>query len=133
VIRSIHHVNIVVRDLEAAIGCYERVLGLAVTRRDELPERGARLARFRLGGSWLVLVQPTRADSVPGRFLAAHGEGLFLLSLGVASLEAEFDRLGPGAADGEVRSGADGWLVRDLARGSTCGALLQFCEDAQAG
>ena len=111
---SIHHLNFIVRDLEAAIPTWERLIGSPVARRDELQERGVIAARFHLGESWLVLVQPTREDSVPGRFLAAHGEGFFLLSLGVDSLVDEVKRLGDAAFSGPVRAGADGWQVRDL-------------------
>jgi methylmalonyl-CoA/ethylmalonyl-CoA epimerase len=114
-VHSIHHLNFIVADLEAAIPRWEAILGLPVARRDELPERGVIAARFRVGEAWLVLVQPTRADSVPGRFLAERGEGFFLLSFGVDSLDAELARAGEAAFAGPVRTGADGWQVRDLA------------------
>ena len=127
-VHSIHHLNFIVRDLDAAIPAWERLLGTAVARRDELPERGVSAARFRLGETWLVLVQPTREDCVPGRFLATHGEGFFLLSLGVDSLASELDRLGDGAFQGPVRTGADGWQVRDLIPAAANGVQLQFTE-----
>lgn len=114
-VHSIHHLNFIVADLEAAIPRWQAILGLPVAQRDELPERGVIAARFRVGETWLVLVQPTRADSVPGRFLAARGEGFFLLSFGVDSLDAEGARAGEAGFAGPVRTGADGWQVRDLA------------------
>jgi methylmalonyl-CoA/ethylmalonyl-CoA epimerase len=126
---SIHHLNFIVRNLDASIPVWERLLGRPVARRDELQERGAIAARFRLGDTWLVLVQPTRADSVPGRFLAAHGEGFFLLSVGVGSLADELERLGDGAFSGPSRVGADGWQVRDLDPALVGGLQLQFTEE----
>ena len=126
---SIHHLNFILRNLEASIPAWERILGRTVARRDELKERGVIAARFRLGDSWLVLVQPTRDDSVPGRFLAAHGEGFFLLSFGVESLADEVERLGDGAFKGPVREGADGWQVRDLDPALVGGLQLQFTEE----
>jgi len=125
---GIHHLNFIVRDLEAAVPVWEKLLGVPVARRDELAERGVIAARFRLGETWLVLVQPTRADSVPGRFLETHGEGFFLISLGVASLADELARLGEAAFSGPVRTGADGWQVRDLDRAILAGIQLQFTE-----
>jgi len=125
---AIHHLNFIVRELDQAVPAWERLLGMPVARRDELTERGVITARFRLGDTWLVLVQPTRADSVPGRFLAAHGEGFFLLSLGVASLSDELARLGDAAFSGPTRTGAEGWQVRDLARALTGGIQLQLTE-----
>jgi methylmalonyl-CoA/ethylmalonyl-CoA epimerase len=131
-VHSIHHLNFIVRDLDAAIPAWERLLGLTVARRDDLPERGVRAARFRLGDTWLVLVQPIRDDSVPGRFLKNHGEGFFLLSLGVDSLAGELDRLGSAAFQGPVRTGADGWQVRDLVPAAANGVQLQFTEEPRA-
>ena len=124
----IHHVNVLVRDLEEAVGRYERLLGQPVTAREPLPARGVETARFALGESWLVLVQPVRADSEPARYLAEHGEGLFLLSLGVASLAGAEARLGPGAFAGPQRTGLDGWRIRDLEPAAACGVQLQFTE-----
>jgi methylmalonyl-CoA/ethylmalonyl-CoA epimerase len=130
-IHGIHHLNFIVRDLEAAIPQWEGLLGARVSARDELPERGAIAARFRVGDTWLVLVQPTRADSVPGRFLAAQGEGFFLLSFGVRSLSEEIDRLGAHAFAGPARIGAEGWAIRDLATGMAGAAVLQLTEIPQ--
>lgn len=126
---GIHHLNFIVRDLDAAVPVWEKLLGVPVARRDVLTERGVIAARFRLGETWLVLVQPTRPDSVPGRFLAAHGEGFFLLSLGVESLAGEQARLGDAAFSGPVRTGADGWQVRDLNRALVAGVQLQLTEE----
>jgi methylmalonyl-CoA/ethylmalonyl-CoA epimerase len=123
-VRSIHHLNFIVADLEAAIPRWEQRLGLPVAHRDVLPERGVTAARFRVGETWLVLVQPIRPDSVPGRFLARHGEGFFLLSFGVESLAAEADRLGDAGFAGPVRSGADDWQVRDLAPAAGDGPVV---------
>lgn len=125
-VKSIHHINILVRDLEAAIPAYEQILGFPVSHRDELPERGVRAARFQVGETWLVLVQPTRSDSVPGRYLMEHGEGFFLLSFEVDSLQVEVDALGTRCFDGPTRRGAEDWQVVDLDRRMTCGAQLQF-------
>ncbi len=125
---GIHHLNFIVRDLDATVPIWEKLLGMPVARRDELTERGVIAARFRLGETWLVLVQPTRTDSVPGRFLAAHGEGFFLLSLGVDSLSDELARLGDAAFSGPVRTGAEGWQVRDLNRALLDGVQLQLTE-----
>lgn len=125
---QIHHVNVLVRDLAEAIGRYQGLLGRPPTAREALPARGVETARFELGEAWLVLVQPVRADSEPARHLARHGEGLYLLSLGVESLAGAEARLGPAAFSGPERSGLDGWRIRDLDPAGTCGALLQLTE-----
>ena len=111
---GIHHVNFVVRDLDAAIARFEDALGLAPFEIVDHAPRGSHIARSRIGDSWIVLVSPYDDDSVPGRFLAEHGEGFFLLSLSVDELE-------------NPRSGIPGWEVRDL--GEMHGALFQLARD----
>jgi len=125
-VRSIHHINFIVRDLEEAVARYERILDRAVDRRDVLEERGVVTARFAIGGTWLVLVQPTRSGTVPARHLAEHGEGFFLMSLEVDSLDTEAVRLGDDMFSTPARDGADGWRIRDLDTQQTFDAQLQL-------
>lgn len=110
---SIHHVNFVVRDLDEARTRFEQQLGLEPFEVVDHVTRGARVARSRIGNSWLVLVAPYDPESIPGRHLAEHGEGFFLLSLGVDALE-------------NPRAGILDWRVEDVA--AIHGALFQFTE-----
>ena len=110
---SIHHVNFIVRDLDEACRRFEKSLGLAPFEIVEHAPRGSRIARSRVGESWLVLVAPHGPDSVPGRYLEEHGEGFFLLSLGVDAIE-------------HPRAGILDWRVEDL--GEIHGALFQRTE-----
>ena len=129
-VKRIHHVNFIVRDLDAAVACYERVLEMPVTSRDRLEERGVDIARFKVGETWLVLVQPTHAGTIPARHLERHGEGFFLLSLEVDDLDREIDRLGSGCFAGEQRGGLDDWQVIDVHADDTFGAQLQYVTDS---
>jgi len=124
----IHHLNFIVRDLAAAVPAWEQLLGMPVSSRDHLEGRGVDIARFRLGSAWLVLVQPVRPGTAPARHLEEHGEGFFLVSFGVDSLDAERERLGEAWFDGPVREGLDDWHIRDLDVARTFGALVQFTE-----
>jgi len=124
-IHSVHHLNFVVRDLAVAVPVWERILGRSCDARDRLDGRNVDIARFALAGVWIVLVQPT-GPGVPADFLAARGEGFFLLSLGAESLEAEIDRLGGEMLDGDARVGLDDWRVQDLDIKRTFGAQLQL-------
>lgn len=134
-ITGVHHVNLLVRDLAEARARYARLTGLEFSEPVELVARGALTSRARAGPTWIVLVQPTRPDGVPGRRLAERGEGLFLLSLGVDDLDAEMraatTRGATFGADG-VRRGLDGWSVVDFDPSSTGGLELQLCSDPAA-
>lgn len=130
-VRRVHHLNFLVRDLDAAVARYESALGLRLERRDELSGRGVRTARFRAGETWIVLVQPV-ADGEPMRALERQGEGFFLVSYEVDDLPAAAAKAraaGVATTSGAPRSGLDGWRVIDLTPGSMHGALVQLCEE----
>mgnify|MGYP001819093392 FL=1 len=131
-LNKIHHINLLVCDLEAAVERYRAAFGIEEFLWGELAERGVRTARFRVGESWVVLVQPTDPDSVPGRHLAEHGEGLFLLSFGVDALDSAREHLARAAPDlalGEQRRGLEGWQVQDFDPGQFNSAQIQLAED----
>jgi hypothetical protein len=131
-IRSIHHVNFIFRDLEKAIERFESVPGIGPFRIEELPERGVRTARALVGGTWFVIVSPTRADSAPGQYLEEHGEGFFLLSFGVVDIDKAVAALGardPDMKIGAVRAGVGHWRVADLPTDATLGVQIQLTED----
>lgn len=130
---SIHHINFVVKDLQASVRSYEKTLGLTGFEYSELPERGVSTARLSLGGVWLVLVSPHNEDSVPGRHLKKHGEGFFLLSFGVNDLEkalAEFAERGTIVSTDIVRQGLLDWRVADLDTGAALGEMFHLTEIA---
>ena len=114
---SIHHINFVVHDLDEACARFESLLELAPFEVLDHAPRGAKVARSRLGESWFVLVAPYDTDSVPGRFLAEHGEGFFLLSLGVDAID-------------NPRAGILDWRVADV--GEIHGALFQLTESVSS-
>jgi methylmalonyl-CoA/ethylmalonyl-CoA epimerase len=133
-IDRVHHINFLVKDLDTAVDRYKALLGDAELHYGDLESRGVRTARFRLGESWLVLVQPTSTDSAPARHLAQHGEGFFLLSLGVTSLTdaiGEVSARGCKFASDKPRQGLEDWLVSDLDEQQFFGAQLQLCESAK--
>lgn len=129
-ITAVHHINFLVRDLEKASAELGAVLGSEAVV-ESLSQRQVKTARFELNGIWLVLVQPLVTDSTVGRILQERGEGLFLLSLGVDSLEAGLAAVQQRGleASGEPRAGLENWRVCDLAVGAALGPVLQLCQD----
>ena len=117
VLNSVHHINFIVSDLDVAVQAYQSMLGLGPFEYEELPERDVSTARVRIGGIWIVLVSPRSNDSIAARYLEAHGEGFFLMSFGVDSLEQAITDLaqrGALPADRAARPGILDWNVVDL-------------------
>ena len=130
----IHHLTFVVRNLQESVRRYQGDLGIGSIETQPLPTRGVLTARFRVGATWIVLVQPIDAGEPMTRLLE-HGEGLFLVSYEVKDLYAALAELeSRGAARaGPVREGLEGWLVVDIATNANPGALTQLCQVKSVG
>ena len=113
----IHHLNFVVGDLDSACRQFESLLDVGPFETVDHAARGSHIAYCEVGESRLVLVCPYDPDSIPGRYLAEHGEGFFLLSVGTDEMPA----------DVAVRDGILDWRVADV--GEAYGATLQLTQD----
>ena len=130
---SLHHVAVVVPDLDAAMARQE-ALGFRDGERFDLPEHGVRAATFRVGAGYLELIQPTDPGGAIGRFLAKRGEGLHHVAYRVADLPAALERLrarGVRLIDEAPRTGAHGWRVAFVHPESGNGVLTELVETGE--
>lgn len=95
---SIHHIAIVVRDLDAALALYQDALGLEMTERREVPEEGVEIAFLPAGEGEIELLRPLDEESGVARFLEKRGEGLHHVCLAVEDVAAAMERLREGGA-----------------------------------
>ena len=108
---------------------YRVLFGEPVGEPELLPQRGVKLARFRVGELWLILVQPTGEEGVPAQFLKEHGEGFFLMSCQVEDIRKAADLAssrGIRVLDKNPRQGLEDWQVMDLSSDDLFGAYLQL-------
>lgn len=75
-LKKIHHIGIVVRNLDAAYAFYRDTLSLPVHKEDTIQDQGVKAALLTIGGSEIELLEPIAPDTGVARFLARRGEGL---------------------------------------------------------
>lgn len=92
-IDRIHHVGIVVQDVDKALGFYRDIMGLDVTADGVIAGQGVRAVRLALGENEIELVQPTRDGTGVARFLGSRGESLHHICLSTDDIAAEFARV----------------------------------------
>lgn len=92
-IRKIHHVSVVVRDLEEALKLYEGLFGLRPEKIETLPEQGVKAALLPVGGSEIELVEPVDPNSGVARFLERRGEGVHHICLEVDDVDRELEEM----------------------------------------
>jgi methylmalonyl-CoA/ethylmalonyl-CoA epimerase len=127
----LHHVAIVVADLDEAIARYAR-LGFTGCERFDLPEQGVEVATFRSGSGWIELIRPTDPEGPIARFLAKRGEGMHHVAYAVPKLEAALaERKAAGAhlIDEAPRRGAHGWRIAFIHPESCGGVLTELVEE----
>ncbi len=125
-----HHVAVVVADLDEAIARY-RVLGFGGEDRFVLAEQAVEVATFHSGDGWIELICPTDPEGPIARFLAKRGEGLHHVAYAVPDLAAALAQLtdsGVRLIDASPRTGAHGWRIAFVHPESCAGVLTELVE-----
>lgn len=123
----IHHINFVVAELEGSVGYFEKLLKQQAIV-ENLPQRQVKTARFQIGESLLVLVQPLTSNGVVADILATKGEGIFLLSFATQSIDDTLRELE--LSYSQKREGLDGWSICDISPLEHLGIILQLTESS---
>lgn len=129
----IEHLGIAVPSLEVAIPFYEKLLNQKCYAIEEVAEQKVKTAFFKIGQTKIELLEPTTEDSPISKFLEKNPKG------GVHHVAYEVENaqqaLDDAAAmdlqliDKTPRKGAEGLNIGFLHPKSTCGVLIELCEN----
>ena len=126
----VHHVAVVVADLDVALGFWRDDLGLPVELVQPIETDRVTIAFLPVGESKVELVMPTDDTTGVARFLANKGEGFHHVCFEVANLAEALIRLeldGIELIDSAPRKGAEG-PVAFLHPRSCHGVLVELIE-----
>ena len=126
----LHHVGIVVRDADEALGFYRDVMGLTVAKDEVVEEQGVRGVLLPVGENEIELLQPVRDGTGVARFLESRGPTLHHICLRTDDIRAELARiraLGVELIDEEPRYGLAGEIAFLHPR-SMHGVLVELAE-----
>ena len=134
-ISHIEHIGIAVPSLDEAIPFYENMLGLKCTAIEEVADEKVKTALFKVGHTKIELHEGTSTESAISKFIANNGgrggiqHVAFAIEDGVANALAEVEEKGCRLIDKAPRKGAEGLNIAFLHPKSTCGTLIELCED----
>jgi methylmalonyl-CoA/ethylmalonyl-CoA epimerase len=129
-IKKVHHVGIVVRDMDQAMRFYRDTLGLRVHKLETIEEQGVKAALLTLGDSEIELLEPVVADNGVARYLERKGEGLHHVCFEVDDIERDLAALkakGTEMIDQQTRIGLAGRICF-LHPNAMDGALVELCQ-----
>jgi len=127
---KVHHVAVIVRDIDEALGFWRDMLGLPVDLVLPIETDGVTIAFLPVGESKVELVMPTDDSTGVARFLANKGEGFHHVCFEVGNLAETLLRLqfdGIELIDSAPRKGAEG-PVAFLHPRSCHGVLVELIE-----
>jgi methylmalonyl-CoA/ethylmalonyl-CoA epimerase len=127
---KIHHVGIVVRNLEEAYGFYRDTLGLPLNKIATIEDQGVKAALLPVGESEIELLEPINADSGVAKFLEKKGGGLHHICFETDNIETELQ----GAKDKQIRlidqtprNGLAG-IIAFLHPQACCSVLVEYAQ-----
>lgn len=92
-IKRIHHIAVVVNDLEKSLGFWRDALGIPLDHIKDVIEQESQVAFLPTGNSVIELVKPTTENSGVARYLAKRGPGMHHLCVEVDDIENMLEKL----------------------------------------
>jgi len=129
-IGKVHHVALIVRSIDAALGLWRDTLHLELETIMDIPTDRVRIAFLGVGESKVELVEPTDDTTGVARFLESKGEGFHHICFEVPNLAETLLRLeidGLELIDTAPRRGAEGPVAFIHPR-SCHGVLVELIE-----
>lgn len=128
---KIEHIGIAVSDLQRAAGIYEKLLGTATYKIEEVLSEDVKTAFLHCGPNKIELLEALTDDSPIAKFIAKKGEGIHHIAFEVADIKAEMLRLkneGFTLLNEEPKLGADNKWVCFVHPKSANGVLVELCQ-----
>jgi len=129
-LRKIHHVGIVVRNLDDAYKFYRDTLGLHVHKEAVVEDQGVRAALLTIGNSEIELLEPINQSGGVAKFLERRGEGLHHICYETNDVKAELTAAkakGIELIDHVPRKGLAG-MICFLHPRANCGVLTEYAQ-----
>ena len=130
--KQIEHIGIAVRNLQEACEVYERLLGVAPYKTEEVVSVGVLTAFFKSGPNKIELLQATTEQSAIAQFIEKKGEGMHHIAFAVDDIQAEMKRLkGEGFTllNEAPKRGADNKWICFVHPKDANGVLVELCQE----
>lgn len=132
-LKRVHHLDFLVRDLDQSIAQYRKVFGVQVENRVQVA--GVDLAYFHIGDVLVALISPLDPNSPFKKQLDEQGESFIHMGCEVDNLDTAVEEMkatGVRLVNEKPRPGLDDWKIWliDIAKEETNGPTIQLVKRA---
>ncbi|MEP2239068.1 MAG: methylmalonyl-CoA epimerase [Maribacter sp.] len=130
--KKIEHLGIAVKNMEDSNALFEKLLGVASYKQEEVVSEGVLTSFFKNGPNKIELLAATKSDGPIAKFLEKKGEGIHHVAFEVEDIVAEMARLkkeGFTLLNEEPKKGADNKLVAFVHPKTANGVLVELCQE----
>lgn len=128
-VKSIHHVAVLVEDMEKALAFWRDALGMELHELRDVPAEKSQVAFMPLDGAEVELVMPNTDDSGIAKYLAKRGPGMHHICLQVddiAGMLSQLKQKNIRLINEEPRKADDGKQYAFIHPESTGGVLVEL-------
>lgn len=129
---KIEHIGIAVKSISYSSALYEKILGVASYKQEEVISEGVMTEFFKVGEEKIELLEATDSDSPIAKFVEKKGEGIHHIAFAVDDIYKEMKRLkndGFTLLSDVPRKGADNKLICFVHPKDASGVLIELCQE----
>ncbi|MGA9639327.1 methylmalonyl-CoA epimerase [Flavobacterium sp.] len=130
--QKVEHIGIAVKDITTSNLLFEKLLGTAPYKSEEVISEGVLTSFFKNESTKIELLEATDPESHIAKFIDKNGEGIHHIAFEVDNIETEIIRLkkeGFIFIDELPKKGADNKLIVFLHPKNTNGILIELCQE----
>ncbi|SNR60591.1 methylmalonyl-CoA epimerase [Maribacter sedimenticola] len=130
--KKIEHLGIAVHNMQDSNKLFEKLLGVAPYKQEEVASEGVMTSFFQNGPNKIELLAATDPTGPIAKFLEKKGEGIHHVAFEVDDIKAEMERLkheGFTLLNEKPKKGADNKWVAFVHPKSANGVLVELCQE----
>ncbi len=130
-ITGISHIGIAVKNLNAVKEIYRKLFNSEPSEEETVESQKVRVAKFKVGGSTVELLEPTSPDSPIAKFIEKRGEGIHHIAYESDDINKDLGRLnekGFELINKDPVTGSDNMLIAFVKPKSAAGVLTEICQ-----
>ena len=130
-IKKIEHIGIAIDNVDSSVALFDKLLNKSSYKSELVVSEDVKTHFYQVGDTKIELLEATSKSSPIIKFLSKKGQGMHHLAFHVDDIHQELNRLTALGfeAIGDIKKGADKKLICFLHPKTTCGVLIELCQE----